>query len=760
MTATTLGLGGQPASFLGAYIIQVNSQLGLAQSPSTCSVTLVEDDCADPPVVFNAPEMGSYQQLAVGSFNFQGVITGYERDVVNIQGRTVTVNLSDVREIMKNIPIILAPGYRAVAERFVGTSCSIVDAYGAYDDFDNTGVNLSTWNQAGLTYEDIARAFSGGVVSRFGVDFQVNPTVANAYGTNYRFNLDEVTARVDTGYRVNSNLLSVADLIQEFASRHSFDWYVTAARDNQTPNLVNVTVRVIDRSTDNIDLDLDDFLVANSGKVVSAQRGFELRNELACSVILGAPVESLREVAVLGLANNPIDLTSEGGAEKYFMEEEEMRYVLAGKRWWKQWVALNGGLIRYSVGGAAVLAPLWDAANATDIGNQIGINPDRFSIETADEVVTGRIYDKLVAHAQSSYGKRFLFQQPLDVEYINAAWTADAVAGNNDPNEYFRNADGKTRCYVEFSPQNPLVPTTNNPPNFTFGLGDKAPQSLPLALRDSFVEEDAVTNLDKADWITGNGNLYVAATVEEGNVVKLDAPIVFALPQDSEGIDNVNSSAAGNRTSAKGTFSVASRRELNRAFSLGEADGSLHQAAYQPTRVFLPVKDKFLRYGPVFSSNIQADSEGRVAIDQDDGFSPWEFGSSQAMLDAMQLRVDNASSNVKTVERATITIEGFPTASIGQSIGQNSNINNISISFGNNGVQTTYELRSFLRAFGELSKDELAQLSLFARRGGARLFPQDSVSFINRYRPLINKQFAGRGSNSASATVGGAGNFE
>jgi hypothetical protein len=435
--------------------------------------------------------MGSYQRFRAGQLRFGGVVTSYQTDIANIGGRQITVNLSDPREIMKSIPIIIAPGYRTVAEEIAKTNCSVVDIYGAFDD-DDIGLNLSGWNQAGMPYEDISLIFAGGASIRFGTNVAFNPMVVGAFGERYFFDLSEVTAKVDPAYKVNTNLISIADLIQELSSKHSFDWFVRSAR-NVTENRIDVTIKVIDRSIDNIDLDLDTFLAANSGFVVSASRGFELRNEIACSVLLGAPVEALSAQGITGMANNPIDLTTEAGSDKYFMEEEEMRYVLAGKDLWKLWVDLNGGLIRYSVGGAAKLAPIWDPSNASDIGNQLGINPDRFDIVSADEEVTGRIYDKLLGHAQATYGKRFLFQGTYNVEYIDAAWTADAVAGNNDPNEYFRNQDGKTRCYVRFAPTNALTPTVSNPPSFVFGLGANAPQPLPLELRNSFQGDNAIT---------------------------------------------------------------------------------------------------------------------------------------------------------------------------------------------------------------------------------------------------------------------------
>lgn len=757
MSVQNLGLGGAAAEFLGAYVAQANTSLGLSQSPSTCSATLVEDAYSTPPRVFQPPEVGSYQEFKIGALKFQGVVTSYEVDVANIGGRSITVNMSDPREIMKSIPVILAPGYRAVASRFEDTACSIIDAYGAYDDFDNTGANLSTWNQAGMTYEEVSKAMKGGTIIRGGVSFNIAPETPTVFGTNYYFDLTEIDAKVDPAYRINTNLISVADLIQELASRHSFDWYARASR-NVAENRVEVAIKVIDRSTSNIDIDLDNFLATHSGLVVSARKGYELRNEVSCGALLGAPVESLRGQTITGLANNPIDLSDEGGSDKYYMTEEEMRYVLAGSDWWKTWVSINGGLIRYSVGGAAVLAPLWSPADASDIGNQIGVNPDRASITTADEELQGRMFNKLKGHAEATYGKRFTFSPVAEAEYIDAAWTADVISGNNDPNEYFRNENGKTRCYVEFAPTNQLTATAPLRPSFAFGLGANAPQPLPLDLRNEFNVKKAVTNVDKSDWIIRNSKLYVAGTIEEGNVVKLDSPIVFGTTDATEGTKLVSDAGpGGTRITPRGTFTTGSRNTVKRSPTKGESSGAVHQKAYQPIRVFVPTKDAFLRYGPVFSSELSEESQGRVTIDQDDGFAPWEFGSLSATIDAMQFKIDNASSSVKQVEQATITLAGYPILNLGDSIGLNSNINNISISF-SDGVQTTYELRSFLRQFGELSKEELAALSLFARRGGARTFPQDSVSFINKYRPIISKQFGGKG--SSLSTTGGADNFD
>jgi len=775
MTATNLGLGGQPASFLGAYIININSSLGLSQSPSTCTVTLLEDENVVPQALFQPPEVGDFKIIEVGKFSFGGIVTSYKVDIANIGGRSITVNLSDAREIMKSIPLIIAPGYREVAAGLKNTSneCSLIDVFGAYYS-TQFGLNFSTWNQSGMTYEDIARVFSGGSVLRFDVLFKIPTAIGRVFGQNYYFDLSEVTAKVDNRYRFNSNLVNIADFIQDVASRHSFDWFLES-KINKSANRVDVKVKVIDRSIDNIDLDLDTFLADNAGFVISADKGFELRNEISCAVLLGSPVEQLVTVTVRGLANNPIDLRDEGGSETYLMTEEEMRYVLAGKEMWKQWVALNGGPARYEMSAVTtIIAPLWSVLNSSDLANQMGINPDRFHIKLEDEELSGRMYDKLQGHAQATYGKRFIFNQLLDVEYIDAAWTSDVISGNNDPNEYFRNGDGKTRCYVEFAPSSlvnfpfPVPPPTNFQ---TFGLGPKAPRALELELKNSFDIGFTTINVDKSDYMVGENQqigpgpevrfLYVAATVEEGNVVKLDSPVIYSSASPDELLQNIARAGPNqNRITVVGQVSTSAERYmLRRGEDKGETDGQLHQKAYQPTRVFLPARSRFNRYGPVFASNLGKESAGALVIDQDDGFSPWEFGGTSLMIQAMQFRVDNAASQVKTIETANIVVEGFPKLSIGDSLGKNSNINSINITFGGQ-VTTTYELRSFLRQFGELSKEELALFSLFARRSGARYSPQDTVAFINKYRPIISKQFGGKGSSSSGALKGGAGNFE
>jgi len=446
MTVTDLGLGGNPIRFLGAYVRSVSTSLGLTQNPSTCTVTLVEDELSTPQVLFNPPELGTFVILNVGSrFSFAGIITGYDKDLANIGGRSITVNISDVREIMKGIPMIMAPGFRAIANHFEGSEVSLIDAYGAHDDFEYTGLNLSGWNQAGMTYEAISRALEGGDINIDGVPpIHIPAQVAKAFGEQYLFDLSAIDSFIDPLYRVNSNLISVADYIQGLAQNHSFDWYVETT--GNSGDIIQVKIKPIDRREENVDIDLDAFLAQYEDQVITAKRGYELRNEIANAAVVGALIEQMRVFNVDGQAVPPVDLSEEGGPEAWYMSEIEMRVVMGSKECWETWYKEEG--IEY--GGADILVEP-KLPSDKDLTKEIQkaqlkrlkdrltkIQASRAAIvqqaKNEQNERAGRIYEKLKGHAEATYGKIFKFTGAVDVDYTDAAWTADVLSGNENPN--------------------------------------------------------------------------------------------------------------------------------------------------------------------------------------------------------------------------------------------------------------------------------------------------------------------------------------
>ena len=125
----------------------------------------------------------------------------------------------------------------------------------------------------------------------------------------------------------------------------------------------------------------------------------------------------------------------------------------------------------------------------------------------------------------------------------------------------------------------------------------------------------------------------------------------------------------------------------------------------------------------------------------------------------MQLKVNNATSLQKEAFSANIQVEGFPQFNIGDSLEKNSNINSISMTFGDGGVKTTYSLQTYTRKFGEISKEDWARLAFILSNGGGRVLPQRQSSFLSQYNVNVNKNFAGPFTSSGSNLNGGALDF-
>src|SRR5690606_4298709 len=106
----------------------------------------------------------------------------------------------------------------------------------------------------------------------------------------------------------------------------------------------------------------------------------------------------------------------------------------------------------------------------------------------------------------------------------------------------------------------------------------------------------------------------------------------------------------GNATDADGNSQNSAAKiveNIKRIFGPGSFE--MHSKCYQPAFVYVPTRSRYLRYGPVFPSSLGPNTQGRLEIIQDDGYAPWEFGGFALMLEAMQLKVDSAISQVREV---------------------------------------------------------------------------------------------------------------
>lgn len=800
MTTTNLGLNGQPIKFLGAYVKNISSSLGFSSNPSSITIAVVEDPLTN--AYFQEPVVGSYTSIAVGpTWTFEGIIKKFEKDIRNIGGRQINITMYDAREIMKSIPVILAPGYDAVTARVRNTQCSVIDIFSAF--YVNGGViNLSGWTQAGMQFQRIVNALHGDDILFGSTHVPIGQQIANSFGERYRFNFTNLLTRVDPEYRVNTNLSSLSNIIDDLSSRHSFDWYTTSTRASD--GIIDVTIHIIDRSRDQTTIELPTFLENHNGRVVSCTSGIELRNDIACMALMGAPVERMQRVAVKGLANEPLDLSTESGNHRYLMTETEMRVVLGGKDGWEIWLGISGieggggGFSRYGgtlldsdINPSFVLDALFVAKIIDGNGNIIK-NQDRkanylLGVQQARYENSSRLYEKLRSHAESTYGIRWVHDDIFD-EVIDSAWTRGAIAGNNDPYEHFRQADGRTRAFVEFNnaaaggafslglgdltslfgDQNVFKDVIKFGSTFTTALpGDPGQHGaiLTCELKDQFVPSGCTFNMNRADYVYNDSEnpytvsnrttLYVACTIDKDGVVTIPAPVVDKLPTPEELLEMASNAYANASEDSQKIVTDADGNELTQEDFVKELirryyGTSLFEIAarcFQPAQVYIPTRSRYLRYGPVFSSELDGESQGKLEILQDDGFSPWEFGGLALMSGAMQLKVDNATSLQREVFSANITIEGYPELKIGDQLERNANITSVNISFGGGGLTTSYGLQTYTRKFGELSREDWARFALIMNGAGPRMLPQNIISHVNNSSVTVNKQYTSKPRN-------------
>jgi len=858
MTVTTLGLN-SPPTFLGAYIKHISANTGFSSNPSSITVTLAEDPQNG--FAFQHPEVGRYYTVEVGNnWSFGGIITKYDLDLRNVGGRFIRINISDPRQIMSNLPVIINPGSSAIIDGVRNTNCKLIDVFGAFS-VDAQAWNFSGWTQAGMPYRSFSKAISGGSLTIGNFTFSFPQQTVNILGDTYSFDLSEVDNYVSGDFLINTNFSPLSSVIEDIAQKNSFDWFVESSVVNNT---IVVTVKVIDRKEDNIELSLQEFLDDHPEKVITATSGVELKTDSACAVLLGAAIESIKRVPIAGLANEPLDLSQESGSAAYLMTEDEMRAVLGGKQSWEAWITIpaesggGGGFSRY--GGTlldsyakTIIPNLADVQENVSVNNLFkNKNRKTRDLQTDFSEVVGKVYEKLSGHATSTYGKRFVHEDVFD-EIIESCWTRDATSFNNNPLEYFRQEDGRTRAFVEFLYGAPTgVINVISTPRESFGdsvvfrnitsygktfenTGVEPNNAIIRMENDVLDPTNYVIKMDKSHYTyeaaSPTTSIFVACTIDKDGVVRIESPITEKTLDPSaddalKQIINIAESDTSNYLLSKlsalqereeslairqrdlnaeidelldGTKRTLKIRELDRVSSqrtsvvakisaiqaringgnevnnedvIGvEADGNQafvvskiaqniasvvgpgftisHPKAYQPVNVYIPTRSRYLRYGPIFPSRINEIEFGRLEVIQDDGFAPWEFGSISLMALAMQAKVDNIASAQKELFSGTIAVESYPKYTLGQAVDRNSNISSISMTFSTDGgCTTTYQLQSYTRKFGELTKEDWATIALFLNSGGARILPERLTNFMSSYNVPVNKQpLNGNGGN-------------
>lgn len=384
-----------------------------------------------------------------------------------------------------------------------------------------------------------------------------------------------------------------------------------------------------------------------------------------------------------------------------------------------------------------------------------------------------KLFEYLKSMVDTYYGKKFLVELPSDAcgiilddepfsiktnyEVSDSAWTSlSGILGlgtNSVPMSIFKNAeDGKIQCFVHLDAPNyyeydrdsegRLILEKDANTKWFKIRGGKKPGSL-----------DCSTLSKDEYYLHTNSDGYIKADVEE--IVFLDPEnllyprAVISLPQPMYPFDIFLSHGSGNLTYyIKRDWRMASNIELGANIRLGPGQDTAMTYPFMPfpltpNAVALPLKNNMVCYGPWYINNNSIGANGKTEFIRDTNLSPWNFGSETLMDGAGQIQVASRIMQYQLSEVGGFTMPGAPLINLGRTLILNGpQVTNLDVSVGDDGVQTTYQMRTFTPNYGSFAKSKLDQISRFGRNSNkaVRMLQQA------QYEEVVNRKnvkFAG-----------------
>jgi hypothetical protein len=704
----------QRSQFCGASVRGWSSSIGWnVGQQSQMTVQLVVDPVNGD--VFNPPGVGTPVYFKFYAFQFNGLLQKWQETRGSEGNPTFEVTVVDPREILDAAQVIIG-GYAGS----VGTVRNLQNVYGFWE---NTGFGNSLANETGMPWFKILA----------GVEILCNTPVYGAFGgpLTYRgvaYGIDLSQLPVPPAhYRLGGTSFNLLDMIAQVCEDGACDFFVelkgrtivvrTVARFAQPP-LGTITA------------------VANAnfgGTLVRSQAGLESRNEITSAFLVGGDVttlyltdaiasfwgfgiDGLPVVGTPGFFTATVDDPQGGPPSKqkiptqfmglnaapvadiigglvYATSTLELRMVLEGQNLWKAFLqrykpalakllGIAGPLL--NKGALNILKP--DLVNdAKAAAKQRAL----LALLTDAEVKVQRLFAYLHGYAEEYLGRKYLVGLPfildkIDPETLKITASYDvtdagylpegsAPLGLSPLNEdVFKSQDGRFRCFVEY----PSVLGAN--------LSKVSPQGSVLE----------------------NGSLFVSAQADP-NIVYLDTP--YAVVTVPGPVQEQATDFLGNADQVAKLLGIQAnqQKQVQQKPQFGTAPVRLSAEARAPSVVAIPLKSNLLTYGPWY----RAGAPGKVRFEVDPTLTPWNYGGFAVMNLAGFSKVLTAVSNMQVSETGSIEVSEPPAAPLGSVLQAGGpNVTSVDVTFGTQGVTTTYRFATFTQRFGVFNKQTAERL--------------------------------------------------
>ena len=168
---------------------------------------------------------------------------------------------------------------------------------------------------------------------------------------------------------------------------------------------------------------------------------------------------------------------------------------------------------------------------------------------------------------------------------------------------------------------------------------------------------------------------------------------------------------------------------------------------HMPQKAAVPIRSNWMSYGPW--QNARPSDRGRSEYEKNQSFSPWNFGSNNAVSAAANTIVNSKVGGPDEHVSGSAKFAGSPSDA---GITDLSLLSSISISMGVSGITTNVQARTFTRNFGELGQNRIEWMELIGKE--QQKFQR--AFNLKRLEKMANRGGGGGGAKGAGA--GGPGN--
>ena len=728
-------------SLFGATVKSLNSTLGINQSPTVVTVSVIEDRRS---ISISNREV---VDISVGEFQFRGVVQSWSKVKVDIAGKNIyQVRITDTKPVLDSAQVVIGSAFND-------------DHTQAFDYGDNVmSVVFASVSEIadGVSYSAIKTVIESSTIKYGG----------QVYTVNLNFTLPDRGSSVE--YSLKGRALSLLEFISQIANDHGLNWYVTTSTDNV------ISINMYGRS--NItDMTVNQLAALHQNAIIRRHEGEENRDAIQKTVLLGGyrtylnyvngslwqqfwgfdefgnkRREPVYELEVMKqVVNN--DFTS----EDYTEQDVQKILSYANEFWGRKFIGLITPKKVVGSDGRSWVIPTsaaWDeqenvvydqsAGPAFLRHNQVKFDRDG---QTKFQTNDGRwitFVTLSLPGSRNASNVGTIFDNPDSL--LSYQWDDELFSNTNshinDDGDIFMKSSleiiddfGELEFWLER-----FIAYMLNLSNFT--TVSSALVRFNIANSDDMA---LVVRLDFLRFVISHTSTLTS--IADGTLIYTDA-VKNDLSQDFHDEYFLLTLATPLRL-----------KQLSQTAATGdeaEKDVVTKTRMQSFERAYIALLDQRETYGPWTN---RANAVGRAEVIVDNSLTPWTFGYrgiTTAVGDSLLERV--ARAKIKTVtdttmdaKTAELEVAGYPAINIGDQLQTTGVITSINIVFAINGIRTTYKSLQYTT---ELSKHLRRQQDLLdsLRRQAAEFNnttqpPKDEIRALKKELPEPSVDVDGEG---------------